>query len=95
MSYGREPHYIYECVCRGEPDEMHDPQHPKERHVMFGCCTWPVLWTELAQFIATAHWRGELPALLEDGYALRPELARRVDLANPAPLSKPRRGPRR
>jgi hypothetical protein len=89
VSYGREPFYVYACACGGEPDETKDPPHPKEPHVMFGCCTYPVQWDELAQFIASVHWRGELPELLDRGYALRPDLRRRIDLANPAPLSKP------
>lgn len=75
MSYGRHPQYIYECACGGrlanEPETDGAP-HPKERHVVFLCQ--PIRWDELAQFIATAHWRRELDGLVARGYELRPEL---------------------
>lgn len=75
MSYGREPFYIYGCVCdgtyEGEPNG-----HPSGKHIAFAAGGTAVLVDELAQFIATLDSRGEIDDYLERGYALRPELQR-------------------
>jgi hypothetical protein len=67
MSYGREPFYIFDCACAGADE------HPKERHISFDSTV--VRWDELAQFVATLHWRGELGTLIARGYEVRPALS--------------------
>ena len=69
MSYGRQPSYIYECACGGEPDEAGD-RHCAERHVCFAAGGTYVRWDELAQFVAKADSRGELGELVRHGYNL-------------------------
>lgn len=93
MSYGRDPQYIYECACGGNcTDTPSGAPHPKERHVVFLC--YPITWDELAQFMATAHWRGELDGLVARGYELRPELAAgRTGKEVSAFLSRPSQNP--
>ncbi len=75
MSYGRDPFYIYACVCdgtyEGEPNG-----HPKGEHIAFAAGGCAVLRDELAQFIGTLHWRRELDTYINRGYQLRPELYR-------------------
>lgn len=91
MSHGRDPHYIYACVCdgtyEGEPNG-----HPSDPHVAFAAGGTAVRWTELEQFVASLHWRGELAAVIDRGYALPGMYLRREEARTP-PFSKPRRPP--
>lgn len=97
MSYGRGPFYIYACACEGGADDMHGLSFGRE-HVVFDCHT-NVARDALAQFIASAHWRGELAALVDRGYELRPELDRRAsqstDWQPPSGRRQRRRAPGR
>jgi len=64
VSYGRFPHYIYECACEGSSDDFHGPTRG-ERHVVF--LSTAISWDELAQFVAAADRAGELAALVDRG----------------------------
>jgi hypothetical protein len=77
LSYGRDPFYVYPCVCDGTYDG--EPNgHPAGRHVAFAAGGCAVLWDELAQFAASAAWRGELGALVARGRELRPDLTKQA-----------------
>jgi hypothetical protein len=68
MSYGRTPFYIYES---GDGFTFHQPEKPAIN----------IPYDAIAQLIATMAWRdnGELEAMIERGYAIRPDLQPRQE----------------
>jgi hypothetical protein len=73
VSYGRVPFYIYDCTCNGKLSELSpgQQQHPTAgKHIVFEG-RGSIALDALAQFIASAHHRGELEELIDRGYRLQ------------------------